>query len=245
MTEPVPSGFEDDAGTLWYPDPVFDPDAVLLRDASEDAAARQRLDLALSTFTARRASGTVHATGATRADALGWHVPQQNRYACGPATAETLIRSQGVSELDGVTVSQDVLAADENLEMLRHGGTRWIFNVMARTLTRWIPAEPYLATEAPTADQLRAIVTWSGERGRLVASEVRQRPGGRHLPGHPTDRELFHWFVIAAWDPTTDEVLVIDPASTPWVGWGGDVDAVYRVRVDDVVAMSADHGVVW
>ncbi len=234
---PVPP---DPREPSWFPDPVFDPDAVLVRDADEERRAGERLTAALDEFAV---SGPV--PGPVPDVPARLRIAQMNRYACGPATAEMLIRLRGVTDLDGVPVDQDVLAGPEHLAVAVHGGTRWIHNVMAATLRRWLPGSDHVATPAPSAEQLRAIVAWSARRSRWLAAEVREVPGGSHLPGHPVDVELCHWFVIAGHDANTDEVVIVDPAASPHVPWADGVEPVSRIGVTEVAAMAAHHGVVW
>jgi len=51
-----------------------------------------------------------------------------------------------------------------------------------------------------------------------VAGDAWEAPGGPHLPGHPVNQEIFHWFEIGGWNTNTGQVWFADSATTVWSG---------------------------
>lgn len=135
---------------------------------------------------------------------------QENGYFCGPAATRNAL-SAVMTDLP----SQDELAIELPTTQ---NGTDWIGQV-TETLNEYLGEEIYATTEMPAdpptqidRDRLWEDLRRSIDAGYPVVANI-VAPPSNHPPGYPDDDTIYHYFVVAGYDTTTDEVFIADSAS--------------------------------
>jgi len=78
----------------------------------------------------------------------------------------------------------------------------------------WMDYNPTPAQRSTFLNNLQIDVQYNSP----VAGDAWEAAGGPHLPGHPVNQEIFHWFEIGGWNTNTGQVWFADSATTVWSG---------------------------
>ena len=71
-------------------------------------------------------------------------------------------------------------------------------------------------------------------------------PGGPHLVGHPTNREIFHWFEIRGYQSSGASTMYEDSVhGAGSISWSGSVPGYSTMASSTIVTIIAGRGYVW
>lgn len=71
-------------------------------------------------------------------------------------------------------------------------------------------------------------------------------PGGPHLVGHPTNREIFHWFEIRGYQNSGGSTMYEDSVhGASSISWSGSVPAYSTLASSTIVTIVSGRGYVW
>jgi hypothetical protein len=71
-------------------------------------------------------------------------------------------------------------------------------------------------------------------------------PGGPHLVGHPTNREIFHWFEIRGYQNSGGSTMYEDSVhGASSISWSGSVPAYSTLATSTLVTIISGRGYVW
>jgi hypothetical protein len=176
--------------------------------------------------------------------------PQTTSYYCGPASVHEALGSVGVS------LSQASAATRLHTSL---SGTAWsgggtspsgypVPDVLNGNQSRnyYVPQPVSNATSD-------AISRFKGDlkmdvyavRAPLVG-DAWEVPGGPHLVGHPTSREIFHWFEIRGYQNSGGSTMYEDSVhGASSISWSGSVPAYSTVASGTIVTIISGRGYVW
>ncbi|WP_099332143.1 cell wall-binding repeat-containing protein [Actinomyces minihominis] len=143
------------------------------------------------------------------------HRNQINGYYCGPATGEMILSRLGYPRSpSGLALNQQNLAKDAYLMTNRYGRTAWVAQAMSRGLNQWMGKNSYVQHAAPSSTIFRSVVTKSfTTTGRPVVVDTQEWSGGVHYNGHPANSTFSHLMPVEGYNPATDTLIALDPAS--------------------------------
>ncbi len=143
------------------------------------------------------------------------HRNQINGYYCGPATGEMILSRLGYPHSpSGLALNQPNLARDAYLMTDYYGRTAWVAQAMSRGLNNWMGKDLYVQHAAPSSTTFRSVVTKSfTTTGRPVVVDTQEWSGGVHYNGHPAYSTFSHLMPVEGYNPATDTLIALDPAS--------------------------------
>jgi hypothetical protein len=176
--------------------------------------------------------------------------PQAASYYCGPAAVHEALGSVGVSLSQASAATKLHTTGD---------GTAWsgggtspsgypvpdVLNGM-QNRNYYVPQPVSYATS-------NAISTYKGDlkvdiytvQAPLVG-DAWEVPGGPHLVGHPTNREIFHWFEIRGYQNSGGSTMYEDSVhGASSISWSGSVPAYSTMASSTIVTIIAGRGYVW
>lgn len=175
---------------------------------------------------------------------------QATSYYCGPASVHEALGTIGIS------LSQAAAATKLHTTV---EGTAWsgggtspsgypVPDVLNGSQRRnyYVPQPVSNATS-------NAISTFKGDlkmdvyavRAPLVG-DAWEVPGGPHLVGHPTNREIFHWFEIRGYQNSGGSTMYEDSVhGASSISWSGSVPAYSTLASSTVVTIISGRGYVW
>jgi hypothetical protein len=110
----------------------------------------------------------------------------------------------------------------------------------------------YVPQPVPNATS-NAISTFKGDlkmdvyavRAPLIG-DAWEAPGGPHLIGHPTNREIFHWFEIRGYQNSGGSTMYEDSVhGANSISWSGSVPAYSTLASSTIVTIISGRGYVW
>jgi hypothetical protein len=175
---------------------------------------------------------------------------QATGYYCGPASVHEALGTIGIS------LSQAAAATKLHTTT---GGTAWsgggtspsgypVPDVLNGNQGR----NYYVPQPVPNATS-NAISTFKGDlkmdvyaiRAPLVG-DAWEVPGGPHLVGHPTNREIFHWFEIRGYQNSGGSTMYEDSVhGAGSISWSGGVPAYSTLASGTIVTIISGRGYVW
>lgn len=170
-------------------------------------------------------------------------VDQTTSYYCGPATAQIVLQWPGSSWYVDQVRQQDLASSEELNCVSPNYDTAWYYSgndintyVMSKTLNG---RKGYTAYYPYTYGYPRPTITFSGVRTRVLTTigdnSMAIAASGEsygdegdmgHLPGYPT-YSIGHWICAKGYDTNGYDVFIADPAASPAVSFGDDVDPQY------------------
>lgn len=144
------------------------------------------------------------------------HAAQQTNYWCGPATVYMVLQRLGYTRsTTGLGLSQANLASNAYLQTNRYGKTSWALNNLVTGVSAWTGNKvKYTRQGAPSAAQLRTRISDSVTKtGRPIILDAQEYAGGSHYNNHPVYSEFSHLMPVQSYNPGTDTMTVLDPAS--------------------------------
>jgi hypothetical protein len=175
---------------------------------------------------------------------------QATSYYCGPASVH--------EALDAVGVSLSQAAAATRLHTTTQG-TAWsgggtspsgypVPDAMNQSQSRnyYVPQPVSSATSnAISTYKSDLIVDIYGVRAPLIG-DAWEVPGGPHLVGHPTSREIFHWFEIRGYQSSGGSTMYEDSVhGASSISWSGSVPAYSTLASSTIVTIISGRGYVW
>jgi hypothetical protein len=176
--------------------------------------------------------------------------PQQTSYWCGPASVHEALDALGVS------LSQSAAATALHTTT---AGTAWsgggtspsgypVPDVMNRYQTRNYYVPQYVSSATASAigtfeNDLEMDI--SAIRAPVIG-DAWETPTGYHLIGHPTDRQIFHWFEIRGYFGSGATTLYEDSVhGATSISWSGSVPAYSNLPSSQIVSIVGGRGYVW
>jgi hypothetical protein len=176
--------------------------------------------------------------------------PQATSYYCGPAAVHEALGTVGVSLSQAAAATKLHTTTD---------GTAWsgggtspsgypVPDVLNASQGRnyYVPQPVSSATSS-------AISTYKGDlkldvyaiRAPLVG-DAWEVPGGPHLVGHPSNREIFHWFEIRGYQDSGSSTMYEDSVhGASSISWSGSVPAYSTLASSTIVTIVSGRGYVW
>jgi hypothetical protein len=143
-------------------------------------------------------------------------------YYCGPATLEGI--SSTVPGPSPLGLNQDTSAA--YMGTTADSGTS--YSQMVDGLNQYVGVPDfgwnfyayvwmdYTPTSTQRSAFLAAVQTDVDYNNTPIAANSWEEAGYAHLPGHPVNETIFHWFEIGGWDTNASKVWMADSATTVW-----------------------------
>src|SRR5436190_15885557 len=79
-----------------------------------------------------------------------------------------------------------------------------------------------------------------------LVGDAWEAPVGPHLVGHPTNREIFHWFEIRGYQNSGGSTMYEDSVhGASSISWSGSVPAYSTLATSTVVTIISGRGYVW
>lgn len=176
--------------------------------------------------------------------------PQITSYYCGPASVHEALDALGVS------LSQSAAAAALHTTTL---GTAWsgggtspsgypVPDVLNRYQSRnyYVPQSVGSATSGAINMYENDLESDIGAIRAPVVGDAWEVPSGYHLVGHPTDREIFHWFEIRGYYGSGGTTLYEDSVhGASSISWSVGVPAYSSLPSYQIVSILGGRGYVW
>ena len=175
---------------------------------------------------------------------------QATSYYCGPASVHEALGTIGIA------LSQAAAATKLHTTT---GGTAWsgggtspsgypVPDVLNGNQGR----NYYVPQPVPNATS-NAISTFKGDLkmdvyaiGAPLVGDAWEVPGGPHLVGHPTNREIFHWFEIRGYQNSGGSTMYEDSVhGAGSISWSGGVPAYSTLASGTIVTIISGRGYVW
>ena len=186
----------------------------------------------------------------TSAHVAANQTPQTTSYYCGPASVHEALGSVGVS-LSQAAAATKLHTTTEGTAW-SGGGTSPSGYPVPDVLNGMQNRNYYVPQSVPSATS-DAIGTYKGDlkvdtysvRAPLVG-DAWEVPGGPHLVGHPTNREIFHWFEIRGYQNSGGSTMYEDSVhGASSISWSGSVPAYSTMASSTIVTIISGRGYVW
>ena len=175
---------------------------------------------------------------------------QATSYYCGPASVHEALGTIGIS------LSQAAAATKLHTTT---GGTAWSGGGTSPSgypvpdVLNGSQGRNYYVPQPVSNATSNAISTFKGDlkmdvyavRAPLVG-DAWEVPGGPHLVGHPTNREIFHWFEIRGYQNSGGSTMYEDSVhGASSISWSGSVPAYSTLASSTIVTIISGRGYVW
>jgi hypothetical protein len=223
-------------------------------EADDLAAAEQALaelrTLAVSQATSGEAGVAVCADGFCESDVVSriLQVTQSNSYYCGPATLRSLV--MGKISISQITAANRLGTTTAGTDW--YDGTKYPFEYALdyylgpRGGANYYPvALPYSPTSTQK-EQYRQRLASDVYNDWGIAGDAWEVVNGPHLVGHPTNREIFHWFAVRGytdWGSNTRYADSVHGAGS--ISWSGSVPAYSTMSSNTIAMIMGGRGYVW
>lgn len=176
--------------------------------------------------------------------------PQLTGYYCGPAAVHEALNSVGVGMSQATAA--DHLNTTTDGTAWSGGGTSPSGYPVPDVLNHH-ESRNYYVPQAVSAPTSSAISTFKGDlevdvyvvKAPLIG-DAWEAPGGPHLVGHPTNREIFHWFEIRGYQNTGGSTMYEDSVhGASSISWSGSVPAYSTLASSTIVTIVSGRGYVW
>ncbi|MFC0546182.1 C39 family peptidase [Kutzneria chonburiensis] len=131
-------------------------------------------------------------------------------YWCGPAATRIALSARMGSGLP----SQATLAGQLGTTTAGTDNVGLVTGVLNRDLhTSWYETK-WMRNDPPTGAQVNLLwsdITYDVDHGYALVVNI-DAPASNHPPGYP-NYEILHYFTVAGYEPGTDNVYIVDPAS--------------------------------
>ena len=187
----------------------------------------------------------------TSAHLVANQTPQATSYYCGPASVHEALGAVGVS------MSQSTAAAKLHTTTQgtawSGGGTSPSGYPVPDVLNASEGWNYYVPQAVPSPSTSSAVGTYTrdlkmdiyGVHAPLVG-DAWEVPGGPHLVGHPTSREIFHWFEIRGFQNSGGSTMYEDSVhGATSISWSGNVPAYSTLASSTIVTIISGRGYVW
>jgi hypothetical protein len=176
---------------------------------------------------------------------------QSTSYYCGPASVHEALGAIGISLSQASAATKLHTTTD---------GTAWsgggtspsgypvpdVLNAM-QGRNYYVPQPVSIAVTSDTVSTYKRDlrVDIYTVRAPLVG-DAWEAPGGPHLVGHPTNREIFHWFEIRGYQNTGGSTMYEDSVhGASSISWSGSVPAYSTLASSTIVTIVSGRGYVW
>ena len=176
--------------------------------------------------------------------------PQATSYYCGPASVHEALGTIGISLSQAAAATK--LHTTTAGTAWSGGGTSPSGYPVPDVLNGSQGRNYYVPQPVPNATS-NAISTFKGDlkmdvyaiRAPLVG-DAWEVPGGPHLVGHPTSREIFHWFEIRGYQNSGGSTMYEDSVhGAGSISWSGSVPAYSTLASSTIVTIISGRGYVW
>jgi len=175
---------------------------------------------------------------------------QATSYYCGPASVHEALGTIGISLSQSAAATKLHTTSDGTA--WSGGGTSPSGYPVPDVLNRNQGRNYYVPQPVPNATS-NAISTFKGDlkmdvyaiRAPLVG-DAWEVPGGPHLVGHPTNREIFHWFEIRGYQNSGGSTMYEDSVhGANSISWSGSVPPYSTLASSTIVTIISGRGYVW
>lgn len=175
---------------------------------------------------------------------------QATGYYCGPASVHEALGTIGIS-LSQAAAATKLHTTTEGTAW-SGGGTSPSGHPVPDVLNGSQRRNYYVPQPVSNATS-NAISTFKGDlkmdvyavRAPLVG-DAWEVPGGPHLVGHPTNREIFHWFEIRGYQNSGGSTMYEDSVhGASSISWSGSVPAYSTLASSTIVTIISGRGYVW
>jgi hypothetical protein len=176
---------------------------------------------------------------------------QTTSYYCGPASVHETLGAVGVSLSQSAAATKLHTTTD---------GTAWsgggtspsgypvpdVLNGMQKR-NYYVPQPVSTAVTSDTISTYKRDLRVDIETVRApLVGDAWEAPGGPHLVGHPTNREIFHWFEIRGYQNTGGSTMYEDSVhGASSISWSGSVPAYSTLASSTIVTIVSGRGYVW
>lgn len=175
---------------------------------------------------------------------------QATSYYCGPASVHEALGAVGISLSQAAAATRLHTTIDGTA--WSGGGTSPSGYPVPDVLNGSQGRNYYVPQAVPHATS-DAISTFKGDlkmdvyavRAPLVG-DAWEVPGGPHLVGHPTNREIFHWFEIRGYQNSGGSTMYEDSVhGASSISWSGSAPAYSTMASGTIVTIISGRGYVW
>ena len=176
--------------------------------------------------------------------------PQATSYYCGPASVHEALDALGVS------LSQSAAAAALRTTT---DGTAWsgggtspsgfpVPDVLNgyESQNNYIPQPVSAATASAISTYVNDLKMDIWALRVPLIGDAWETPTGYHLTGHPSNRQIFHWFEIRGYQSSGVSTMYEDSVhGAASIGWSANVPAYSTLPSSQIVSIVAGRGYVW
>jgi hypothetical protein len=231
-----------------------DKDPHTAEPASVESWRRQKISMV-----PKRSGYTTASTGYASNSVALTQQAQQTYYYCGPAAVSEALGTRGI------TISQS--SAAYLLRTSSDEGTAWsgvtarvpyttgrpVVDVLNDRINRlWYisNALPYSPSSSDVSDYIDDMSfdidkKQVDSRGWAVVGDAWEVPNGPHLTGHPSNREIFHWFAIYGYTSYGKTTLYADSVAGSGNSFSGSVPRYSALSSSTIVTILGGRGYVW
>jgi hypothetical protein len=175
---------------------------------------------------------------------------QATSYYCGPAAVHEALGTVDIS-LSQASAATKLHTTTEGTAW-SGGGTSPSGYPVPDVLNRMQNRNYYVPQPVSSATS-SSIGTYKGDlkmdiyavRAPLVG-DAWEVPGGPHLVGHPTNRQIFHWFEIRGFQNSGGSTMYEDSVhGASSISWSGSVPAYSTMASGTIVTIVSGRGYVW
>jgi hypothetical protein len=175
---------------------------------------------------------------------------QATSYYCGPATVHEALGTVGISLSQASAATKLHTTTD---------GTAWSGGGTSPSgypipdVLNGMQNRNYYVPQPVSSPTSSSIGTYKSDlkmdiyavRAPLVG-DAWEVPGGPHLVGHPTNRQIFHWFEIRGFQNSGGSTMYEDSVhGASSISWSGSVPAYSTMASGTIVTIVAGRGYVW
>jgi hypothetical protein len=175
---------------------------------------------------------------------------QATSYYCGPASVHEALGAIGIS-LSQAAAATKLHTTTEGTAW--SGGGTSPSGYPVPDVLNGSQGRNYYVPQPVSNATSNAISTFKGDlkmdvyavRAPLVG-DAWEVPGGPHLVGHPTNREIFHWFEIRGYQNSGGSTMYEDSVhGASSISWSGSVPAYSTLASSTIVTIISGRGYVW
>ncbi|MGZ4333650.1 MAG: hypothetical protein ACXVZN_09370 [Gaiellaceae bacterium] len=177
--------------------------------------------------------------------------PQTTSYYCGPASVHEALGSIGISLSQAAAATR--LHTTTQGTAWSGGGTSPSGYPVPDVLNGTESKNYYVPQPVSSPATSTAVSRYEGDLrmniygvGVPLIGDAWEVPGGPHLVGHPTNREIFHWFEIRGYQSSGGSTMYEDSVhGASSISWSGSVPAYSTLASSTIVKIISGRGYVW
>jgi hypothetical protein len=175
---------------------------------------------------------------------------QATSYYCGPAAVHEALGTVGIS-LSQASAATKLHTTTEGTAW--SGGGTSPSGYPVPDVLNGMQKRNYYVPQPVSSATSSSIGTYKGDlkmdiyavRAPLVG-DAWEVPGGPHLVGHPTNRQIFHWFEIRGFQNSGGSTMYEDSVhGASSISWSGSVPAYSAMASGTIVTIVSGRGYVW